>query len=100
MFQTVVRMTAWLLLIAIAVATLAPPEFRPVTGYSAALERFLTFAVVGAVFWVAYPKHRASITLVLLGGIFLLELGQSLVTDRHGRLSDAGIKVLGTTSGF
>jgi hypothetical protein len=100
MFSVGIRVAAWLLLIAIAIATLAPPQIRPTSGYSATIERFATFATLAAVFWIAYPKHRTSMLVALLGGICLLEWGQSGVVGRHSQLSDVVIKGFGATSGF
>jgi len=61
------RCVAWLLLAAIAYSTLSPIELRPVTGFSADLERFVAFAAVGAAFCLGYPKRRFAIVLMVVG---------------------------------
>ena len=67
------RWVAWLLVCAIAVFTLAPIQFRPVTAAPANLERFAAFAMIGAAFYLGYPKHRLRV-LVLLIGLSLIHI--------------------------
>src|SRR5689334_15046402 len=93
------RCVAWLLVLAVAVFTLAPIELRPESGASAALERFAAFAAVGAGFCLGYPKHRLPILVLLIGLIGFLELAQTYVPSRHGRLSDGLEKASGALVG-
>jgi VanZ family protein len=99
------RWVAWPLLVAVAVFTLAPIEFRPfpdgVNGMTTFdhLERFAAFALIGAAFSLGYPKHRLAILLFLIGVAGLLELIQNFVPDRHAHLADNLMKVLGAVSG-
>jgi hypothetical protein len=93
------RWLAWLLVLAIAVFTLGPNEFRPVSGTPGSLERFAAFAVVGGAFCFGYPKHRWPILILLLGLIGLLEVAQNYVPARHGRLSDGLVKASGALLG-
>lgn len=86
---------AWLLLAAVAVVTIAPIGFRPVTFLSANAERFLTFGLVGFAFALAYPRHLALIVLVVLAAAVGFELLQALQSTRHARLPDMGIKLIG-----
>ena len=51
------RILAWLLLAAIAFATLSPIGLRPDSGFSPNYERFAAFAAVGMMFVLAYPRH-------------------------------------------
>jgi hypothetical protein len=90
---------AWLLVLAIAVFTLAPIGLRPISGAPVSLERFAAFAVIGACFGLGYPKHRLAILLVVIGIVGLLELAQNLVPGRHGRLPDGLVKASGALLG-
>ncbi|WP_420846242.1 VanZ family protein [Microvirga brassicacearum] len=98
-FEVFFRWVAWLLTLAILAFTLSPIEHRPVTSAPADLERFAAFVVTGAAFWLAYPKQRFGIMLLVTGGGALLETAQALVPGRHGRLEDGLIKALGTLLG-
>jgi hypothetical protein len=93
------RWVAWLLVIAIAIFTLSPIEFRPVTGSPVSLERFAAFAAIGAAFCLGYPKHRFPILVLLIGIAGLVEVAQNYVPGRHGRLPDGVVKASGALLG-
>jgi VanZ family protein len=93
------RWVAWLLVLAIAVFTLAPIALRPVTGAPVSLERFVAFAAIGAAFCLGYPKHRLSIVVLLVGIVGFLEIAQNIVPGRHGRLPDSFVKTSGALLG-
>jgi hypothetical protein len=93
------RWVAWLLVLAIAVFTLAPIALRPVTGAPVSLERFAAFAAIGAAFCLGYPKHRLSIVVLLVGIVGFLEIAQNIVPGRHGRLPDSFVKTSGALLG-
>jgi VanZ family protein len=93
------RWVAWLLLFAIAVFTLSPIEFRPVTEAPVSMERFAAFAAIGAAFCLGYPKHRLPIFVLLLGIVGFLEVAQNYVPGRHGRLPDGLVKAAGAFLG-
>ncbi len=93
------RWVAWLLLLAIAVFTLSPIEFRPVTAAPVTLERFAAFAAIGAAFCLGYPRQRLPILVLLLGIVGLLEVAQNYVPGRHGRLPDGIVKASGALLG-
>jgi VanZ family protein len=93
------RWVAWLLVLAIAVFTLAPIAFRPVTGTPASLERFVAFAAIGAAFCLGCPKHRLYIVVLLVGIVGFLEIAQNIVPGRHGRLPDGLVKTSGALLG-
>jgi hypothetical protein len=93
------RWLAWLLVCAIAVFTLAPIQFRPVTAAPVSLERFAAFAAVGAAFCLGYPRHRLYMLILLLGIVGLLEAAQNYVPGRHGRLPDGLAKASGVLLG-
>ena len=86
---------AWLLLATVAFVTLAPIGFRPVTGFSANVERFLAFGAVGLMFALAYPRHLWLIIAVVLGAAVALEALQLVSASRHGRVFDLVVKLAG-----
>ena len=94
------RWAAWLLVLAIAVFTLAPIELRPISGAPANLERFAAFTVIGVCFGLGYPKHRLAILLVVIGIVGTLEIAQHLVQSRHGRIPDSIVKAAGALFGL
>jgi len=87
------------LLVAIAFSTLSPIELRPATRAPADIERFATFALVGAAFCLGYPKRRGTILLMVIGLVGLLETAQHLVPGRHGQIHDAAVKASGVILG-
>jgi hypothetical protein len=91
---------AWLLLAAVAFVTLAPIGFRPNTGYSPSIERFVAFGAVGFLFALAYPRQLWLIVVLVLGAAIALEALQLVSVSRHGRLIDLGIKLLGGSLGI
>lgn len=95
-----VRIAAWLCLIFVAFATLAPLGLRPLTGWSPQLERLLAFLVLGGLFAAAYPRHVVVAAIVVLGAAIALEILQLLSPSRHGRLFDAGVKIAGGLLGL
>jgi len=98
--RTLFRWLAWLLVAAIAYVTLSPIAMRPVTAAPADLERFLAYAAMGLAFCVGYPRHRASILVLVIAITGLLEFGQHLVPGRHGRMHDAVLKAAGAFLGI
>jgi hypothetical protein len=93
------RWVAWLLIGAVVVFTLAPIQFRPVTGAPANLERFAAFVTIGAAFCLGYPKHRLHILVLLIGIVGFIEVAQNYVPGRHGRLPDGLVKASGALLG-
>ena len=93
------RLVAWLLVVAVAIFTVAPIEFRPITGASVSVERFVAFGAIGAAFCLGYPKHRLHILVLLIGIVGFLEVSQNYVASRHGRLTDGLVKASGALLG-
>ena len=100
MLRRFLVIAAWGCLAFIAFATLAPIGERPTVVSSASLEHYAAFAVLGALFSLAYPRHTAFIVSIVLGSAVLLELAQLLTPDRHGQLVDALQKMAGGTFGI
>lgn len=88
------------LLAALLFVTLAPIDFRPVSGTSPQLERFVAVWLVGLVFAVAFPRQFWVAAAALIACVVLSELLQELVPSRHGRSLDALVKLAGAAAGL
>lgn len=97
--QRISILTSWLALALIAFVTLSPIGDRPILA-SPHLEHFAAFALMGLAFALAYPHRVLLIVTIVIGAALGLEALQLLTPDRHGRVADALIKVLGGISGI
>ena len=93
------RWLAWLLVLAVAVFTLAPIGLRPVTAAPANWERFAAFMAIGALFCLGYPQHRWRMVGLVIALAGLLEVLQHVSPSRHGRLPDGLVKAAGALLG-
>jgi hypothetical protein len=100
MVHRLITVAAWASLAFIAYATISPIQDRPILFTLPSFERFAAFAVLGALFCLAYPRHIALVCLVVLGSAVLLEVAQLLTPDRHGRIQDAIVKMTGGAVGI
>jgi hypothetical protein len=100
MFHKLKAVAAWALLVLIAFATISPIQYRPTLPISSSFEHLAAFAVLGALFYLSYPRHIAFVCLIVLGSAVLLELVQQLTPDRHGRIPDAIEKIAGGAAGI
>lgn len=100
MFHKLIAAAAWTLLVFIVCVTISPIQDRPTVFASPSLERLAAFAVLGALFCLAYPRHSALVWLIVIGSAVLLELAQLLTPDRHGRVQDAAVKMTGGALGI
>lgn len=95
MFNKLITVVAWALLAFIVFATLSPIQNRPTLPTSSNFEHLTAFAVLGVLFSLGYPRHTVVATIIVLGSAVLLESLQLLTPDRHGRLLDAAMKMVG-----
>jgi VanZ family protein len=100
MLHKFITLAAWGLLAFIAYATISPIQIRPTLPTSTSFEHIVAFAVLGALFSLAYPRQVALVCLIVLGSAVLLELLQLLTPDRHGRVPDAIEKIAGGVAGI
>jgi len=107
MIHKFIAVAAWACLIFIIYATLSSIDARPeLTGvgfykaFFTVLERFGAYAVLGFLFYLAYPRHALFVCLLVLGNAIILELLQNLVPDRDARVSDAFEKLAGGVAGI
>jgi hypothetical protein len=93
---------AWSCLAFIIYATVSPIDARPVIagGYFTVLERCGAYALLGILFYFAYPRHLVFVCIVVLGSAITLEIVQNFTSDRHARLLDATEKLLGGAAGL
>ena len=100
MFHKLMVVAPWALLALIACATISPIQDRPTLLTSSSFEHLAAFAVLGALFYLVYPRHIAFVCLIVLGSAVVLELVQLLTPDRHGRFPDAVEKIAGGAAGI
>lgn len=100
MFKTILRLTAWLLLLSIAALSLVPPWYRPVTGIPHALEHFAIFLAAGLAFGLGYSTPYLLQLIMLILFTAAVEIGQLLAPGRHARLTDFLIDALAVGVGL
>ncbi len=98
-FSIISRATAWLLLGAVGLVTVSPLMWRPETRAPVDVERFLGFALIGAAFGFAYPRHRLLVAGLTIGAAGAFEGLQHLVADRDPALADFLVKAAGSATG-
>jgi len=104
---------AWIAVIAIAYATLthvgfvyaiyfklSPFLMHPAMRTYAHFEHVIAFAILGALFGFAYPRHLILVCGIVFGAAALLEILQTITPDRHGTLIDALEKMAGGAAGI
>ncbi len=84
MFQVLLRILAWTCLAVVAIVTLGPLGLRPMSGMPPNGERFVAYAIVGALFAAAYPRYFLFAAVVVLAAAVAFELLQLLAPSRHG----------------
>jgi VanZ family protein len=107
MMHKIIAAAAWLLLVFIAHATLTSIEARPelhsggfYKAFFTVLERFGAYAVLGLLFYLAYPRQVGLVCLLVFGSAVFLEILQIFVPDRDARVVDALEKMAGGAAGM
>jgi VanZ family protein len=90
---------AWLVFAAIAYSTMSPLDLRPRIGHFVHIERFGAFGLLGLLFAVTYPNRLGRVLLLVLATAAGFELLQMISPDRHARLMDLAVKLLGGALG-
>jgi VanZ family protein len=85
------RAVAWLLLVAIVVLSLVPPDYRPVTPLPHNGEHVGIFLATGLAFGLAYESRHILQAIALVFFAALIEVGQLGISGRHARLSDFAV---------
>lgn len=94
------KLLAWAALAFVIFATVSPIELRPHDVLPVNLDRALAFAVLCALFVMAYPRHFMLVAAIIIVGAFAIEFLQYLEPSRHPRLHDAIIKAVGAAIGM
>lgn len=107
MLQKIIRAAAWSFLAFVVYATLSPIELRPeLVGASlykalfTVIERVGAFAVLGLLFYLAYPSRLTFVWILVLGSAVMLELLQLIVPGRDARVLDIAEKLFGGAVGI
>jgi hypothetical protein len=100
MLQILLRALAWSALACIAFVTLSAIGLRPVMTANPIYERFVAFAIVAALFGLAYPGRTIFAIIVVIGSAMSLEALQHLTPDRHGHVVDFVEKASGALFGI
>jgi len=100
MFQKLVALAAWATLAFITFATLSPIGLRPHLVADIGIEHVAAFSVAGLLFGLAYPRRVIPVIALVLGSAVLLEVLQLITPDRHARLLDLALKLLGGSIGI
>ena len=94
------KILAWLLLAGLAVVTIGPIGWRPITPLPTQLERALALMIIGLVFALAYPRKLVLVAVLLITSTALFEALQVLEPSRHGRVVDVAVKLTGAGIGL
>jgi VanZ family protein len=101
LLQHALKATAWLALAGIVAMTLGPVGARPHVWLGHPdLDRFLAYFALSFIFAWAYPEQRLKVAYLVVLGAIALEAFQLLTPDRHGHLTDLGIKLVGAVIGL
>jgi VanZ family protein len=94
LFLKSLQPAAWLLLLAIVVLSVCPPQMRPQTAVPHDTEHFAVFAACGFCFGAAYRHKLFSVLWVLVFFSAGIELLQTVIPGRHARLTDFIVDLL------
>lgn len=97
---TILRLIAWLLAAAVIFATLGPVGLRPHAPLGHDGEHAFAFVLIGLAFSLAYARNRATVAVIAVAMIGVLELLQLWAPGRHARLEDFVVNALAATAGF
>lgn len=93
------KILAWMVLVAIVFVTVSPIEWRPQDILPVDADRALACALLGGLFTLAYPRHWFRVGFVMIAGAGLIEVLQVFSPTRHARLDDALVKASGAFAG-
>lgn len=98
--QTIARLAAWACLAFIIFVTVGPIGLRPADLLPVNWDRALAFALMGALFVVAYPGYAFSCGTLIIAAAGAFELLQLLSPSRHAHFDDAVVKAAGAVLGL
>jgi VanZ family protein len=97
----VFQIIAWLLAIAVAVATLGPVRYRPLN-YNLGQdgEHALAFVLTGLAFGLAYRQNRLLTAMIAVVVAGVIEILQVWAPGRHARLEDFVVDAIAALIGL
>lgn len=99
--MTLYARAAALAAIALVIAlTLGPVGLRSLSPVDPLFDRALAYAVIGFLLILSFPRHPWRVLFGVLALIAVLEAGQGLRPDRHGRVVDVAEKSAGAGLGI
>jgi VanZ family protein len=100
MTSRILKTAAWLILAFIVFATVSPIDLRPQDVLPVNLDRALAFALLSAIFVIAYPRQFLLCAAIIVAGTAFIELLQFIQPSRHPRLHDVFVKAVGCCLGL
>ena len=97
--RTLFRLAAWLLLVAIVILSVVPPDYRPVTPAPHNFEHGGIFVLTGLAFGLGYERWRVGQAAALVVFSGAIELVQLVVAGRHSRFSDFVVDAVSASLG-
>jgi VanZ family protein len=97
--RRIYQVAAWLLLLAIVVLSVVPPDDRPLTPAPHDFEHMLIFLLTGMVFGLGYAGRHVIQVFGLVAFAAIIELIQLAIPGRHSRLSDFLVDALSVAIG-
>lgn len=95
MLKIAIRILAWLVLLAIFLATVSPIAERPHLASGPSLDRIAAFILLGMLFCLGYRRSWPFALAIVLVAALGFEAVQLLTPDRHARIDDALVKAVG-----
>lgn len=93
------QVSAWLCFIAILFVTVSPIGLRPHDVMTVGFDRAFSFAVMSALFVIAFPRHWVIVAILMIAVAGVFELSQELSPSRHAKWNDAVVKAAGAVIG-
>ena len=95
----ILKISAWVSLALALSITLLPLQMHTALSVPLEIERILLFAIMTALFVIAYPQHFTLCALLLILGACTVELFQYLSPARHPQAIDASLRAAGAALG-
>jgi VanZ family protein len=97
----VLRIFAWLLAAAVALATLGPVRYRPLNYHLGQDgEHALAFVLIGLVFGLAHTRNRLLTAAIVVALSGIIEVLQLWAPGRHARLEDFAVDAVAAIVGL
>jgi VanZ family protein len=92
------RIACFVILMAIALVTLCPIDYRPETGHPT-LERFAAYLILGVALGIGFPRRLLYSCAFVIGVAVILEALQLVDPGRDARFEDLLVKATGGVIG-